>query len=522
MIRMLIVDDELIIRRGLMSIPWENFEIEVVGDTSSGESALELAKEVQPDILLTDIRMPGMDGLQLIKAMKEQFPYIKSILLSGYQDFNYARTALCLGATAYVLKPSDPDEIIDAVIRARDAVLAEAKERNTIAQAEKVKFLRELLYGRFTDAPTVLEKCKQYNCIMGNYAIMLLEYHKTCNSSNNHAVQIEDEISRVTMGLGIACYLIHADFKTLCLVVELPDRACDYKERMLSLAIQLRDEIFGSMNSYISIGISQTSNQAFNMNMLFNQAHNCLKLKFSLGKGAIIHVEDLKVSIDIKSSKNLISLEDIIQNFKRGNYRETELMTRELLFYMANEQREKEEIIKSICFNLLVSCARIISEEIDETALYDMLANCTDIMELEECVVSTLLNYMEQHTSRIPATRNKIIQDILEYIDKSYMNEISLISIAEYVHMNHIYISRLIKRETGSTFLDILTKLRMDKACELLENPEYKTYEVSRLIGIEDSGYFSQLFKKNFGITPSEYREKIYGKRADVPYENNI
>ena len=510
MIRMLIVDDELIIRRGIMSIPWENFEVEVVGDTSSGESALELAKELQPEILLTDIRMPGMDGLQLIKAIKEHCPYIKSILLSGYQDFNYARTALCLGATAYVLKPSDPDEIIDAVVSARDAVLAEARERNALAQAEKVKFLRELLYGRFTDSLTVLEKCMQYNCIMGNYAIILLEFDKSCNSSNNnHAVQIEDEISRVTMGLGIACYLIHVDFKTFCLVVELPDKAGDYKERMLSLAIQLRDEIFGSINSYISIGISQTSNQAFNMNMLFNQAHNCLKLKFSLGKGAIIHVEDLKVSIDTKSARNPINLEDIVQNFKKGNYREVELMTRELLFYMANEQREKEEIIKSICFNLLVSCARIINEEIDETALYDMLASCTDIMELEEYVVSTLLNYMEQHTSRIPATKNKIIQEILEYIDKNYMNNISLISIAEYVHMNHIYISRLIKRETGSTFLDILTKLRMDKACELLENPEYKTYEVSRLIGIEDSGYFSQLFKKNFGITPSEYREKI-------------
>ena len=155
-------------------------------------------------------------------------------------------------------------------------------------------------------------------------------------------------------------------------------------------------------------------------------------------------------------------------------------------------------------------------EEIDDIALYDILANCSDIVELEECVVGALLNYMEQHTSRMPATRNKIIKEVIEYISQNYMNDISLISLAEHVHMNHIYISRLIKRETGNTFLDILTKKRLDKACELLADSGYKTYEVSRLVGIEDSGYFSQLFKKNIGVTPSEYREKIYPKRAGI------
>ena len=516
MVRMLIVDDEHIIRRGLMSINWEDYDIEVVGVASSGENALELAKEVSPQILFTDIRMPGMDGLQLIKALKEQIPDIKAILLSGYQDFNYARTALCLGAMGYVLKPSDPEEIIEAVISARDAVLTELNERSGLKQAQKVKFLRELLYGRVFDSNFILNKCKEFNCILDNYAVMLLEYDNSSNSPNNDTLHLEEEIHRAIMGLGINFYLLQADFKTLCIIVELPDKACDCKERMLSLAIQLRDEIYDSMRAYISIGISQTSNQALNMNMLYNQAYNCLKLKFSLGKGAIIHIEDLKVSIATKSQEKLISLDDILQSFKKGDYLETELMAREFLFRLAKEKKENEQVIKIICFNLLTSCARIADEEIDDLALYDILANCADIVELEECVVSALLNYMEQLTSRMPATRNKIIKEVLEYISQHYMNDISLFSIAEHVHMNHIYISRLIKRETGSTFLDILTKKRLDKACELLAESEYKTYEVSRLVGIEDSGYFSQLFKKNIGVTPSEYREKIYPKRAGI------
>jgi two-component system, response regulator YesN len=252
MIGMIVADDELIIRQGLMTIPWNNFDIEVRGVASSGEEALELVKSFQPEILLTDIRMPGMGGLKLIEAVKSEFPDIKAILLTGYQDFNYAHTAIQLGAFGYILKPSDPDEIIDIVLKAKK--------------------------------------------------------------------QVE---------------------------------------------------------------------------------------------------EGLRKSIDPNRLK-------------------------------------------------------------------------------------------------APVIRNKVISEILGYIEKFYMEDISLISVSEYVFMNHIYISRLIKKETGETFLDILTRIRMDKACQLLANSDKKTYEISDMIGIKDSGYFSQVFKKYNGVTPSEYREKLFSRQKCI------
>lgn len=245
MIGMVIADDELIIRQGLMSINWNLYDIKVLGIAANGDEALSMIISKHPQILVTDIRMPGIDGLNLIEAAKKQVPEIQSILLTGYEDFNYARAAISLGAVGYILKPSDPDEIIEAVLKAK---------------------------------------------------------------------------------------------------------------RKINEIIRLR----GLVNPY-----------------------------------------------------------------------------------------------------------------------------------------------------KAPTIKNKVISDILDYIKNHYTEDISLYTAAEYVHMNHIYISRLFKKELGETFLETLTKIRLKKACELLSNYEYKIYEVASMVGIIDSGYFSQVFKKYYGITPSEYRDKL-------------
>ncbi|NLX77339.1 MAG: response regulator [Clostridiaceae bacterium] len=245
MVGMVIADDELIIRQGLMSINWSEYGVKVLGIASNGNEALSMIISKQPQVLITDIRMPGMDGLKLIEAAKEQVPEIQSILLTGYEDFSYAKTAISLGAVDYILKPSDPDEIIEAVLKAK----------------------RKL--------------------------------------------------------------------------------------------------------------------------------------------GEITRLKDLN------------------------------------------------------------------------------------------------------NPCRAPKIKNKVVRDLLEYIENHYSEDISLFTAAEYVHMNHIYISRLFKKEMGETFLETLTKYRLKKACELLSDFDYKIYEISSMVGIFDPGYFSQVFKKYYGLTPSEYRDRL-------------
>ena len=284
MIRMVIADDELLIRQGLQSISWNDYGIELAGVAANGIEALELVKSVMPSILLTDIKMPGMDGLKLIRAAREIVPDIKSILLTGYQDFSYAQTAIHLRAIDYILKPSDPNEIIEVVLKAKSQI-----EKEELERLEKEKALQQI------------------NCMQDivRNAVMVKKFN---------SLQSDD-----------------------------PDGG--------------------------------------------------------------------KTGTDTGCSPYPV--------------------------------------------------------------------------------------------------RNTVIRQVIEYISKNYMKDITLHSVAQHVYMNHIYLSRLIKKETGENFLEILTRIRLQKACEMLGDPDMKTYEVAEKVGIKDAGYFSQVFRKYFGMTPSEYREKI-------------
>lgn len=527
---MVIADDEFIIRKGLLTIPWSEYGIDIVGEASNGMEALSIIKQAHPQILLTDIRMPGVDGLDLIRSAKMEVPDIKCILLTGYQDFNYAKTAIALGAIGYVLKPSDPDEIIEVIMRAKQLIVNELNEK---LESERLKqqassarslivnsFFQDLLFGRITDSSLISEKCIEYNHPLESYAIMLIEYDSgNSQMTNETAFMIEEEIRNIAMARN-QCLVMHIDNFTCCIINELTENKIPPKDKMISMAMEIRDHIINKFDTYVCIGISRESDCAIDMNSRYNQALNCLKMKFSLGKGAIIHVEDLKDSLERQNLQTIKLTDEILESVKLGNYRKVEKLTRELLYRLAREQYVEEQIIKTICYNLLADSLRIIKEKkaddtvfIDEQMFYTMLKNCTYLSELEESVLNLLLKVMDSVCSKVPAVRNKVIQDILDYIDCNYMQDISLVTASEYVHMNHIYISRLIKKETGETFLDILTKTRMKKACELLTNTDLKTYEISYKVGINDCNYFSQVFKKNLGVTPSEYRESFINRQ---------
>lgn len=416
MISMIIADDELVIRQGLLTIPWNEYGIEVIGAASNGEEALKLSKTAKPQILLTDIRMPGMDGLKLIENIKTDVPEVKAILLTGYQDFEYARSAIQLGATGYVLKPSDPDEIITIVLKAKKQIEEEIKEKleksymlqkmdNAKAAVLKA-FLQDLIFGRIQDPQTIMEKCRELNYTFDHCVVLFIELKsETGEISSESLGRIREEIYTITFS-NCKCTILDIHPSSFCVILEMS--ACEeaVKDKMLALAMDIENRIKNKFDLCVSIGISRCCNNAADLHIAFNQAVNCLKMEYSHGKANITHIDNLK---------------DELQS-------------------------------------------------------------------------------------------NKVISDIIDYIEKFYMDEISLLTVSEHVHMNHIYISRLIRKETGETFLDILTKTRMKKACELLVKNEYKSYEISYRVGIKDAGYFSQVFKKYYGATPSEYREKMLSK----------
>jgi two-component system response regulator YesN len=434
---MVIADDELFIRQGLQSIQWDRYDIELKGIASNGIEALSLVERTFPGILLTDIRMPGMDGLKLINAAKQIVPDIKSILLTGYQDFSYAHSAIQLGAIGYILKPSDPDETIQTVLKAKElfeAELARKYERERISrQVDGVRnilknsFLLDLLYGRAAERDVIDVKCREFGLSFDNFIVMAFEAAFSEEETDSKVMaRLKEEVCSISSNLN-KVYVIDVNPTVVCAIVEFPPSERPEKDIITSTAVGIRNYLESLFHIRIRIGIGMRCNSALQLHESCNQALNCLKVLSGPEENSVIHINDLVDSLKGKNARPL-------------------------------------------------------------------------------------------HKGALSVTaepvRNSVVRNILSFIDAHYMDDISLLNVSEYVYMNHIYLSRLIKKETGENFIDILTRVRMDKACEMLGDCSLRTYEIADRVGIRDSGYFSQVFRKHFGMTPSEYRENLLSTRG--------
>lgn len=435
---LVIADDELLIRQGLQSIPWSDYDIELKGIAANGMEALSIMECTFPDILLTDIRMPGMDGLKLIHAAKEILPDIKAILLTGYQDFNYAHSAIQLGAIGYILKPSDPDEIIRTVLKAKEQIDNENMEKR---EREKIQqqisgvrsillhsFLLDLLFGRLTDEKTISENCLKFDLALDNCIVLVVETEFGRAEPDSRVMTgIREEIRNISSGRN-RVHTVDINPNAVGAVIEFPPSEKPETGIVLSMAAGIQNHLESVFDILVDIGIGMRCDCAAQLHKSCNQALNCLKMKASTGGHSVTHIDGLVGSLKERDGH---SREDVPDN--------------------------------------------------------------------------------------AGAVRNVVVKSILDYIDANYMNDISLMTVSEYVYMNHIYLSRLIKKETGENFIDILTGIRMKKACEMLRDCSLKTYEIADRVGIRDSGYFSQVFRKHFGMTPSEYKENIiFAKRTKL------
>ena len=424
MIGIVIADDEQIIRDGLVSVPWSSIDVEVRGVCCNGADALETAIETDSRILLTDIRMPGMNGLELIQKIKNEYPKIKTILLSGYSDFEYARSAISSSAIGYILKPSEPEEILKVVSCARDKIMSETKlmeaETKLGKQIEeniktlRDKFLLDIMYGNVSDTLEIYDGLKNLNIALNSFSLIFLElkehdtFTKSYKSKGNmmhFQNMVEEAFLKEHSG-----YVIELNHYTLCIICKIPEHSDMESHEIESLLNQLLSTIKGKMDLDVLIGLTEMHEGIDNLNRAFNEAIYWLSTKFALSSG-IVHIHNVPKTAEIltNSEKNL----------------------------------------------------------------------------------------------------NTVVGKVLGYINSKYMDDITLTTCADYVHLNPVYLTRLIRKNTGETFIDIVTRVRLTKAGELLKNTDLKINEVAEMVGIYDSRYFSQVFKKHFGVTPSECRHSI-------------
>ena len=413
----LVVDDEYLVRIGIReTIDWSVHSIEIVGDADNGKTGLELALQLEPDIIITDVRMPDLDGLEFLKAVKAANLTSIVIILSGYEEFEYVRVALHSGAFAYLLKPIDNNELLDTVL---DSIKEIEKSRSTIQHYSKLEeelssvkqhFVRDLINGKITDQDKIYEKLQLYNINISttrNYALCL---------SVNSSEQLVRSIS---------------------------------KDKRISLANIMTEVIskFLSRNKYNGI-YTEIAELQWMIVLSYDEEKNSVKEIRTTLKEALDEFEEITGHTSSAGISNTCS--DLTK-----------------LYDCCMEAK------KAVSLNMFTDMNRILKVETVENNLY-----------------------------------SRKINEAIKYITSNYSKDISVESAANALYISSSYLMHLFKDNLGKTFNECLTEVRINAAKELLSNPKYKVYEVCDKVGYNDIKYFSQIFKRQTGMTPSEFSKK--------------
>lgn len=538
MIKVFLVEDEIVVREGIKnSIDWESKGFKFMGEAGDGELAYPIIKNTKPDIVITDIKMPFMDGLELSKLIKSEMPHIKIVILSGYDEFEYAKQAITLGVTEYLLKPISGNQLIKAIIPIRDIILKEKKQQEFLEkfhkemkdneQIKQYTFFQNMIsskqaYGK------LIEEGKELGLELsaGAYCLILLKIfadEKDTDEYSEKKIQIEEEMAkisednpkiiffnRITEGISFLC-MGNDDIEV---------------EEIIKYCI---NKVIGIIENYKDftyfMGVGSKEYRLRQLYRSFDGASKAFAYRYFLSKNQVVYCEDVKgyqipkeIDFDLKSIDTTKLKKRIIEDFLRnGMENEIGHFVEEYFKNLGTKSMEsllfRQYIVMDFYFVSAIFMEQLnYSLEKTEEILGGFQKIHTVVSSLEETkhYLKDLITKVLQ--CRMISSKKKyqiIIANAKDYILKNYSHEeMSLNMVAASVNFSPSHFSTIFSQETGLTFVEYLTKVRMEKAKELLISRDMRITDVGYEVGYRDSHYFSYLFKKTQGISPKDYRTR--------------
>ena len=515
----LIVDDEEELRGAIIeSVDWNAVGFEVVGDAGNGVDALELCEKLEPDLILTDIRMPMMNGLELAKRVRELRPATQIVILSGYDDFRYAQTAIQYNIIGYLLKPISAKELtaeLSGIKKRMDDFFDRVKSRDYGGESgrrlEISEFLLPILLGSGEDSPgdellfgraVSLGICGREGKY--SFAVMALKFKKngvTCTGSEH--IDFVGNVLHSYMGAesflvnGRIITLISSDSEDLCETIRLPSK-------------ELVQSAMRMLGQTCTIGISRPFTKLSNCASAYFEAITARRYTAD-GAGPVRFITDSE-----KGSAGEF------ENVEKSVYKLEQLLkvgtADELSEFLAKLCEENSHGLNLLVIQILATVCRTVSSVSDSgavsrligenpivsrAALYDSEPNIkSDITRL--CVdARNIISQSRKENSEL------ICDKVIEIIDREYMNEsLSLTDISERLYVSPNYLSSLIKKYRRENFTTLLNERRMKEAADLLSMTQMKILEIASKCGYSDQHYFSYCFRKYYGMTPMKLREE--------------
>ena len=491
---LLVVDDEKFIRQGIRTIIARLGEFDKIYEAKNGSEALEIVVANSVDIVITDIRMPIMDGITLIKHLKEYDLKIKTVILSGFDEFRYAKDAISYGAKAYLLKPVDRNELTNIVYTLAEEIKKEKDEiRNQISQATE-NTLNLIFFSENIKDDSLKE-------VIANLNIEVLKnpfYLSILISQNN----VEDDaflISYVQEYYENEDILCFQNIKGQCVIItpKPPDH-----EFVMDVSVRFENKY------YLCISEQQSESKlrnAYDQAMAYSKYSMLLDEYIIESKTISDRKKDYKIPngvfqkmfnmIIAKRTDEAIALFSDI--FKECGYVIEYYEDCAELFY------------RDVIYNLETTMPTVILKIRNDLGCVKSIYGFKTIYAYRQTAIQYIKSTVANDELQVSnTTQNKEIETAIKYINDNFNQDINLAMVSNSVSISYSYFSLIFKDKTGVSFTDYLKRVRIDKAKELLKSTNKKIYEIAGLVGYENPKQFMKVFRKTTGISPSEYREQ--------------
>lgn len=533
MYRILLADDEQIVLDSVKYIIDDYFENVELKTVDSGRKAILMASEFKPDIILMDIRMPGIDGIEAIKEIKFSRNETIFIIISAHNEFDFAREAVELGVVNYLLKPVSKDKIIKTINKIIDKIEDEReRKKNILELREKYEYVLPVIEHGFIYSVLLFNENNEQELIsykdileINEQAgfIMVIEYSgqdRDCNSTDLVGLSLagqslENNFREIIKG---SCKCIVGPLMLNRFIVFVPintDKCQDYKVKDSK---KLAETLYNKLSNRISnkqnltIGIGNCHN---NLQQIYHSYEEAITaLKGNEGNN-IVHIQELSIAA-LKTDNKLSDLKDgILENIASGKSLET-LDLFNYLFAQLREHSHSLEDLKHSLLEIMVMVQNLAykhciyqQDKKDDKNYIKELLMLTDENKIKKWCFNRL-DYTATHFNDMRQNKmSDLIKNAQQYIGEHYYLGVTLDDVAREINVSPNYFSKLFKEETGENFIKYLTSVRIDEAKKLLQQNKYSIKKVSSLIGYSDPNYFSRLFKKEVGVSPTEYQGQL-------------
>lgn len=509
MYKLLIADDEHLIRNGLAGIAWHDAGFEVSAVAANGREALALIEREAPDAVVTDIKMPIMDGIQLIRALKERYPHIKVVALSGYSDFAYAQKCIEYKVFAYILKPINEQELKHVFAHLREEFDKRQEALNPDRDGSALLAPEERFFHRLIGSSFVLPADVRPLPVSENYQCIVAFTRENAKSKRN----VNDTLAKARQYWGKhrfpVLFFDHAFWVLIHSRTKIhPKDILAYAERFKSFMEEDADDIIG-----IGLGNIYALD---NVGTSYNEALYALKYRFFAGKGSIVAYSEIS-RIQALASDNA-RLKKIVEELghcvTEGNGDGAQQKARELLWDVLYKSCSDTNLLLLKCVEIYMSLVLKIEQEnsslqpVPVDDLYYRLAASDSFEQVAAAFKRTIASLAEQVKQRRMNAEHSLITKLKNHLRENYHHQISLAELADLFYMNPSYLSTFFKKETGINFSEYTIQLRIDQAKHLLKHSDLSIQEISEKVGYTDYRYFCTIFKKTTGDTPLKYRMK--------------